>query len=831
MPDATSARAPGGDGRLLIEARGRGAEELVLDVPRWLNEEVRRIPGRYFDWRARQWRAPLSVHAAVVAGELLDDDRLDLHADPEVLKWLGGPSRWYAEATIVELADGPRLQITTLLGEPPPELAERAEPRPGPTAAPEPGGEDDDAVVDDARRAFDETVAIREPGRRGVHARHPEQAPGGGGGPGVRPRARHLLPFTAEGARLLQEIPGVSVEPAAAAACAELATGRVPAAATVRLGEDDEGRERLELLPGWSDAAHRAFADLPEAAPVEDSSDHLGGGAASRHRRPDGDVDPSHTYAVPADPSLLPGLEALLEAHPSIQLTPTAGDRLGGLRVEHAEYIETIELSKADHARPVTRTRAGEPLELGGTLEPFQHAGVRYVLQRRRSFLADEQGLGKTVQTLAALEVDDAFPAVVVCPAGMKLTWEREANTWLPDRTVAVLQGRGGGQWKAGRAGTDDDGETSPAEADIVVLNYEIVGDHHDQLVSRAPRAAVFDESHYCKAPTAKRTKNALRLARAVPEDGLRLALTGTPVLNRPSELTAQLRLVGRLEEFGSGAELARRFRGPESHDRLHWHLRARGYVRRLKVDVLPQLPAKRRTEVPLQLSNQEEYRLAEQDVVAWLRTQPLDLSELDAKVAAALRAEQLVKLNHLRRLAARGKLPGALTWIADFLASGEPLVVFATHVEIQKAVTERFPDALHLLGEDDPASREQTVRRFQEGPPPDDQRDPTRGANLVVCSMRAAAQGITLTRASNVCFLELDWTPAMHDQAEDRCHRIGQRDAVTAWYLLARSGIDRDMDAVLRAKREVIDAVVDGRHEVAEPVSLAVVRALRARG
>ncbi|HVW17420.1 MAG TPA: C-terminal helicase domain-containing protein, partial [Solirubrobacteraceae bacterium] len=139
-------------------------------------------------------------------------------------------------------------------------------------------------------------------------------------------------------------------------------------------------------------------------------------------------------------------------------------------------------------------------------------------------------------------------------------------------------------------------------------------------------------------------------------------------------------------------------------------------------------------------------------------------------------------------------------------------------HREVQEAVVERFPGALHLLGADDVRARERAVRAFQR---PD-------GPQLIVCATRVAGQGITLTRASNVCFLELEWTPAMHDQAEDRCHRIGQRDAVTAWYLLAAATIDETMARLIQRKRVHVTAVTEGRRVDGDSLAQEVVRELR---
>ncbi|MCW3006338.1 MAG: helicase domain protein, partial [Solirubrobacterales bacterium] len=505
----------------------------------------------------------------------------------------------------------------------------------------------------------------------------------------------------------------------------------------------------------------------------------------------------AHGRTVPIDPYLLEPLEHFIRMH-GIDVGANAREVLERLRTDPDAAIGAVR-----------RSRSGEGPELaceerlGGELRPFQRAGVAYALESRRLFLADEQGLGKTVEALALLEEDGAFPAVVICPASLKLNWEREAERWLPHRTRTVVSGRG----------------RVAEPADITILNYEVVEAHTDALRRVRPRALVIDESHLVKNPRAQRTKAVRRLADAVVPNGLKLALTGTPVMNHPDELIAQLRVIDRLSDFGSGTRFSQQFRGSHgAEERLHWHLRRHCFVRRTKAEVLPQLPAKRRSVVPVALTNEAEYRTAERDVIEWLSQQPLDLSVLDAKIAAARRAERLAQLNVLKQVAARGKLAAALSWIEDFRASEEPLVVFAHHAEIQQAVLARFPGALHLIGRDSGPARDATVRAFQAG----------EGDGLLVCSTAVASQGITLTRATNVCFLELEWTPAIHDQAEDRVHRIGQHDAVTAWYLLAAGTIDETMAKLIERKRDLVAAVTDGRERNDEPLVEAVARELR---
>ncbi len=620
------------------------------------------------------------------------------------------------------------------------------------------------------------------------------------------------------------------------------------------------------LAPGHDERQLDAFGALPGASPHRPTDAARGAGAprsgtpstrSGNPMRASGTLRGEHSRlpAIRADPFCVEDLDRFLAGR-HIWIDPDALVVLQQIREQHAHAAGLVALSAATDAQL-------EVTGLGGELKPFQRAGVRYLLEQRRAFLADEQGLGKTIEALAALEADGAYPAIVVCPASLKLNWMREIERWLPGRSAQALSGTGTKRSAArgpsapmpsgstpstpmpsgpapstpmpsgpapstpmppANVNTADvpASETPSADipaADITVVNYDILAARGPALAATTPRALVLDESHYCKNAAAKRTQAVARLAATVPNEGLVLALTGTPVMNRPPELIAQLRIIGRLADFGSGAQFGQRFRGPDAHVRLHWHLRSRCFVRRLKADVLPQLPAKTRAVVPVELDNEPEYRLAETDVIAWLRSRPLDLRELDAKVAAALRAERLVRLNALKLLAARGKLHAALAWIHDFCTSGERLVVFARHREIQRAVLERFPHALHILGEDTHAARDASLHAFQEADASDNQ--------LIVCSIEVAGQGLTLTQASNVAFLELDWTPAKHDQAEDRCHRIGQQDAVNAWYLLAAGTIDETMATLLERKRAVIGAVTDGRAENDEAIVDALAREL----
>ncbi len=449
---------------------------------------------------------------------------------------------------------------------------------------------------------------------------------------------------------------------------------------------------------------------------------------------------------------------------------------------------------------------------LGGILRPFQKAGVAYALRVKRGFICDEMGLGKTVEALATIQAASAYPAIVVCPASLKLNWQREAQKWLPGHSVSVWNG------KAGEA------------ADIVVINYDVLKKQLPALQALNPKAVIFDESHYTKNYKAARTEAAKELAKGVE---YRLALTGTPVLNRPQELISQLGIIGRLNDVGGDFwSFAKRYcnayrdrfgwvmSGAAHLDELNEKMRSTCYIRRNKADVLKELPAKQRASVPIELSNRKEYERAESQLISWLGEQAEQNQEFLSSISglsadeqkearyqrraekenSAAQAEQLVRIEALKQLAATGKIEAIADWVESFLDSGEKLVLFAHHVAIVEALAEKF-NAPCITGSTPLDKRQEYVDRFQSDP----------ACNLIVLNIKAGGVGLTLTAASNVAFVELDWTPAAMDQAEDRCHRIGQTDAVTAWYLLARNTIDEEIMKLIDQKRIVVDAATEG--------------------
>ncbi len=479
---------------------------------------------------------------------------------------------------------------------------------------------------------------------------------------------------------------------------------------------------------------------------------------------------------------------------------------------------------------------------LGGELMPFQRAGVSYAIETKNCIIADEMGLGKTIEALAAIKYLNAFPAIIVCPAAVKINWARETKKWLPGKSVEIWYGRNG----------------SSKKADVIIINYDIIADPsktgkkvlRDDLKAVEAKAIILDESHYIKSHKAKRTLAAKELGKGAM---LKLCLTGTPVLNRPNELISPLAFLGQLKNFGGFWHFVQHycaakntgwgwdFSGASNIPELHERLKETCFIRRKKSDVLKELPAKRRAVVPIPLDNEEEYQYAEHNLIEWYGRNAIekqefldeiaDLSKEEQKAAkrsesrrariSAQNAEQLVRIEALKQLAVKGKMPALKRWIKDFLETGEKLVVFAHHRNVVKELAKEF-NTPTIMGGDNLKARQKVIDNFQTD----------SKCQLIICSMAAAGVGITLTAASNVAFIELGWTPAGHQQCEDRLHRIGQHNAVTSWWLLAAGTIEEEIARLLDKKRAVIDATTDGE-EMGEDEGIlkALLRTMREEG
>jgi SNF2 family DNA or RNA helicase len=487
-------------------------------------------------------------------------------------------------------------------------------------------------------------------------------------------------------------------------------------------------------------------------------------------------------------------------------------------RIKQAQAAETASVTASKATDSDDFDEIGE-LELGGgILRPFQKAGVRYALAHERVLIADEMGLGKTVQALATLQAAQAFPALVVCPASLKLNWKREAQRWLPGKTISVMNGQ-------------DEGHP----ADVTIVNYDILDRFKNGQGGGGGnlKGLIFDEAHYLKNPKAKRTVTAKEIT-ASKGASIVLMLTGTPVLNRPKELISLLAILGRLEkDFGGFWQFAKRYclahktrwgwdmEGAGNLQELNTKLRACCYLRREKREVLKELLPKQRVVVPLELSNRREYDSASQDLISYLRKQSMEdesflktlaalpederrkamIHHADSAEYRARQAEHLVRIEALKQCLVRGKREGIVEWVTNFLDSDQKLVLFAHHREVVEDLASHF-DSPKITGDTPILKRDEAVRRFQED----------EACKLIVLNMQAGGVGLTLTAASNVAFLELPWRPADLDQAEDRCHRIGQHDQVTAWYLLGEEDtIDNEIWKLIDEKRSVVDAVTQG--------------------
>lgn len=452
---------------------------------------------------------------------------------------------------------------------------------------------------------------------------------------------------------------------------------------------------------------------------------------------------------------------------------------------------------------------------------PFQVKGIEFAINNRHLVIADQMGLGKTIQAMGVISHLGLYPVVIVCPAIIKLNWLRELLNWIYNihpEEITILEGRT---------------PTRLVPYRFYIINYDILPEWTQELQNQKPRAIIFDEFHYVKNGKSKRSKAAYELAK---DKEYVLGLTGTPVLNRPEELIHPLKILGRLKEMGGRGYFEKRYcdahrdnfkrwniSGASNLKELNERLRSNGIlIRRLKTEVLPDLPRKLPpTVIPLHLTNRSEYLKAERDLARWLSERAIEdetfkqsishlppLAQIKATSARKSSVEYLARRNeartrfiYLKRLSTEGKIAGVKEHINNFLESGEKLLVFGWFVDTQIDLTVTWPAAVHALGQDSDKERASAIDKFQSDP----------NCQLMIASLKVLGIGVNLTAASHVAFIELGWTPADHEQAEDRIHRIGQTMPVNIYYYVGVDTIEQDIIEIIDRKRKIINEATDG--------------------
>lgn len=440
---------------------------------------------------------------------------------------------------------------------------------------------------------------------------------------------------------------------------------------------------------------------------------------------------------------------------------------------------------------------------------PYQQDGIRFGLEHKRIIIGDEPGLGKTLQSIGIVDTANAYPCLVICPSSLKINWQREFGKFT-DKSALVLDNAVRTTWSY---------LLTMGMHQVAVVNYEslrkyfvwdIKGGKHFRLKDvvfcpqiRMFKSIIIDESHRVKDPSAQQTIFTKGIS--VGKEWI-ILLSGTPVVNRPEDLIAQLSIMNRLSEFGGRAQFMADY-CTDPRDKmaepavplsvLSRQLYETCMIRREKAKVLPQLPDKTRVDLYVEISNAPEYNLAAADLAEYLR-QYKECS--DWEIRRKMRMEALVRFMTLRSLATMGKISQAVDFIRTFLDSGKKLIVFCSLHDIVDELKKAFPKSVTVTGRDNPANKQAAVDAFQNNP----------AVQLIICSIKAAGVGLTLTAASDVAFVELAWTYADCCQCEDRAHRIGQKDNVTCYYLLGRGTIDHTIYSLIHRKKSIANEIMN---------------------
>ena len=568
---------------------------------------------------------------------------------------------------------------------------------------------------------------------------------------------------------------------------------------------------------GVSDAARSLKRDMLLAAGIEAVEEEAppaapAGSPAASDRRV---VPQSVISRQLANPFLAPDFASAERRKPRPRRL--AGWELLGPLFRSFEYV-------GSGASPSMALPAPTSLRTTSGLDLMPHQGelVAAAAAGHRTFLlADEPGLGKTAQALLAAQAADAYPLLAVVPNVVKTNWAREVAMWTPRRTATVIHGNG---------------ESIDGFADIVIVNYEVLDRHVGWLGDLGFRGMVVDEAHFIKNKSSQRSQHVLEVSeriRARIGRPLLMALTGTPLINDIEDFRAIWQFLGWIDDKKPLAELmdALEDTGLVPGDPGFYPAARRcvvdlGIVRRRKVDVAADIPARRIADLPVELDDEvgRSIREAERQLARRL------VSRYESALAARTSGAVVEGIDHelVRRVATweredtsttktdenvfsmvrrigQAKAGLAADYAAQLARSVGKVVFFAKHVDVMDAAEETFAKRgiryASIRGDQTRAARQKNIDSFANDP----------DVAVAVCSLTAAGVGLNLQAASNLVLAELSWTDAEQTQAIDRVHRIGQTEPVTAWRVIAAQTIDTKIAELIDRKAGLAGRALDG--------------------
>jgi len=466
------------------------------------------------------------------------------------------------------------------------------------------------------------------------------------------------------------------------------------------------------------------------------------------------------------------------------------------------------------------------PVRVPGNRELMPHQAhlVAAAAAGHRTFLlADEPGLGKTAQALLAAQAANAYPLLVVVPSVVKINWAREVGLWTPNRRATVIHGNG---------------DTVDGFADIVVVNYEVLDRHVGWFGDFGFRGMVVDEAHFIKNKSSQRSQHVLDLSARIRQRTVRpllMALTGTPLINDIEDFRAIWEFLGWIDETEPRAELMDSLEetgltpaDPGFYPAARKCVIDLGIVRRRKVDVAADIPARRTADLLVELdeSASRSIRAAERDLARRLvaryetalanrRSGGVDGIDHDLVRKVATWEQKDASSNttgenvfSMMRRIGQAKAGLAADYTAQLARSAGKVVFFAKHVDVMDVAQEAFAKQgmrfSSIRGDQTPSTRQKNIDAFMNDP----------DVPIAVCSLTAAGVGLNLQVASNIVLAELSWTHAEQTQAIDRSHRIGQTEPVTAWRIIAAQTIDSRIAELIDSKAGLAARALDGSDE-----------------